>query len=137
MKIRNLKSRLTEALNLARGAALCSEHSFRHGAVLFRRGKVIKAGFNEDRPVRWALSSSMHYDNRKVCQHRMHAEISSMHNVRGHLSKGASIFVVRINAKGEYANSLPCSYCQKTMKRKGIKRCYFTTDKFNVGTMEF
>eukprot|EP00026_Physarum_polycephalum_P017965 Phypoly_transcript_19371.p2 GENE.Phypoly_transcript_19371~~Phypoly_transcript_19371.p2 ORF type:complete len:133 (+),score=38.71 Phypoly_transcript_19371:311-709(+) len=41
--------------------------------------------------------------------------------------KGADVYVVRVNAKGELGNSHPCAECVKWMHRLGVKRVFFST----------
>lgn len=46
----------------------------------------------------------------------------------------AVVYVLR-EAKGEWANSRPCENCQRLMKRKGVKRVYYTIGPSEYGVL--
>ena len=59
----------------------------------------------------------------------MHAEISAMHYVPKQLLQGADMVVIRIGKGGALLNSKPCVTCRYTMKKKGIRRVYYSTNE--------
>lgn len=136
--LEEIGSRLEDALNAAVVAANMSQVYFRHGAVLFKKSHHYKAGFNQYRTVSWAWK---HPPKDKpdaiddIRLNNMHAEVSCMHNVRRDDIRGADVFVVRLNPKGELRNSRPCESCQRNMKLKGIRRCYYSIDDTKIGCL--
>ena len=43
------------------------------------------------------------------------------------LDRGAIVYLARVLATGEWANSTPCLNCQRILKNAYVKRVYFTT----------
>ncbi len=66
----------------------------------------------------------------------MHAEVSCMHNVKDDYLSGADILVVRITPTERLANSKPCKYCMKIMRKKGIKRAYYSINPDLLGMVK-
>ena len=66
-----------------------------------------------------------------VPNREMHAEwrISKM------LDYGATVYVVRVLANGDYGMAMPCQSCIKAMKSKRVKKVYFTADKDTFGIL--
>lgn len=138
MQIEDLGARLREALENAKAAAEVSESVFRHGAVCFRKGKIYGAGCNQYRAVRWAWGTNIRDlsgAQSDIRLNNMHAEVAAMHKVRRENLDGSDVFVVRINKQGELRNSRPCTNCQTAMKRKGIRRCYYSIDEETIGAL--
>lgn len=42
------------------------------------------------------------------------------------LDKGATVYLVRLTKNGEWANSKPCPDCMRALKRKYVKKIYYT-----------
>ena len=105
---------LRKALFRAKSEAFNSSAQFRHGAVLFRRGRIVSVGYNQYRTVCWAWPHSRYHESLSqpdlsgIRLNNMHAEISAMHNVPKSDLAGKDIFVVRINKAGTLMNSQPC-----------------------------
>lgn len=135
-KIKDLGASLTAALKLAKETALCSEHEFRHGAVLFRKGEIFNSGSNSYRTVGWTQRQAHRYNRRKVVNHSMHAEIACMHRIPKDVISGSDIFVVRVGIDNEFLLSKPCSYCEKVMRFKKIRRCFYTINNEEIGKIE-
>ena len=106
----------------ARSVAMTSEYKFRHGALLVRGRKIIKASSNKPRTVRFA-----HKYHHKGCG-SLHAEIGCVLNVDKEKTEGSEIYVVRILANGKFAMSCPCSMCQSICSEMGIKRIHYSKD---------
>jgi tRNA(Arg) A34 adenosine deaminase TadA len=139
-KIDELGASLREALESATAVAQESPAVFRHGAVLFKGRKILKAGCNEYRAVRWAWPSSfVQEEDGELSQIRlnnMHAEVSCMHNVRRENIRGSDILVVRINNQGTLMYSRPCKRCMCAMALKKVRRCYFSVDSETIGIVQ-
>lgn len=104
----------------ARTAAFLSEHSFKHGAVLVKGGKILKAACNKARSVRFA--HKFHHAKHGS----LHAEIGVILNLDKKTTYGTSIYVVRILKTGEFVMSRPCEMCQLIAQEMGVKEIFFT-----------
>jgi len=131
--ISDLGANLKNALKNASLAAQQSEVSFRHGAVLFRRGRIYSSGYNKYRTIRWAWRFSSQSFDDEVRLNNMHAETACMHNVDRNLISGKDIFVVRINPSLLLRQSRPCSSCLSNMKKKDIRRVYYSVSPSTIG----
>ena len=89
---------------------------YRFGAVGIRRGGVIVVSRNI--PTRYP-------------EPRAHAES----RVARKLSKNSVIYVVRIDRKNNLTTARPCKSCQKIMKSKGIKKCYYSISNTEFGVL--
>jgi len=110
-----MSMKLTRLVKLALKEAVKSEHRYQHGAVIFRRGKVIGRGFNKT--------------NRGTSRFKgywrgsLHAEIAALLDIRGAVH-GASIVIVRNNLR----NSFPCASCLAALKEVGIKSIFYSNE---------
>ena len=133
--------RVRDALELAKSLAECSHMGFRHGAVLFRRAAVVGMGANGRRPVAWAMRMPGYAapPGKEGAKREagMHAEIACMHNVRAEDIRGSDVAVARILSNGDMANSRPCSNCERVMKSKGVRRCYYSINEDEYGELRF
>lgn len=79
----------------------------RHGSiVVHRRSAVIGRGFNRS---------------------SLHAEVSSVKSVNNYRKyENLVVYVCRVNTKGEYMDSTPCTSCMKFMRNNGVSRVYFS-----------
>lgn len=80
-------------------------------------------GVRKDGTIVRAMNGSTNYP-----QPSAHAEA----RLSKKLDKGATVFVARVNAFGEFALSKPCHNCMRTLKARKVKRVYYT-----VGPNEF
>jgi len=69
--------------------------------------------------------------NRNICP-EAHAEFRTCNMI----TPNSVIFVVRINRKDEFVMAKPCQSCQRYMKVKGVRRCYYSTDD-GYGVIKF
>lgn len=99
--------------------AFTSQANKRHGCVIVKGGRCLGKGINKyvNKPY---FVSSFHMDRCSV-----HAEEAAIRNSGGRL-KGATIYVARINNKGEERYSAPCTKCQKVLAKYGIRKVVFT-----------
>jgi len=135
--IETLGARKRQAFEAALLMAKKSEAFFRHGSILFKGQKHYGFGFNAYRIVGWAWPSYVTRRNDTVRPRlfNMHAEISCMHNIPRDKILGSDIFVVRIGRDSQILNSLPCPSCQRVMKKKGVRKCFFSMDAKKIGMM--
>ena len=104
----------SEASNLTKK----SRHpKFQHGSVVVLRNSIIGRGANFG---------------------FVHAEVSSIMNcdpVRRSSRNNLVVFVCRVDARGLFRNSKPCENCQQYMRRRGIRKVYYTIDETSVGKL--
>jgi deoxycytidylate deaminase len=101
-------------LDLAISQALKSAMTHRHGAVIFKSGKIIGAGYN--------VPMTTKHKSRAVS---IHSEKDCMKGLRGDQIYGANILAVRVTPTGSLSHGAPCKGCKKLMKRKGIERVFW------------
>ena len=127
-RIGSLISVATDVALQKRLAAKSDSYPFLHGAILFKGPRIYSTGFNQPRYVRWPHLYG-------VPTQTMHAEVACIHGIPDETFQGKDILVVRINRSGDLANSKPCNNCQRLMKLKGIRRCYYSIGPNQLGLM--
>lgn len=53
------------------------------------------------------------------------------------LDFGATVFLARTTANGEWANSKPCPNCQRALARKRVRKLYYTSGPNQWETLSF
>jgi len=91
----------------------------KHGAVIVKGGRVIGVGINKNRNHPTIVSSEHIKDHCSV-----HAEIDALRKVKN--VKGATIYVARINKRGEDRMSRPCNNCHNQIEKSGIRKVVYT-----------
>ena len=91
----------------------------KHGSVIVKGGRVISTGMNKDRSHPKIVSSEHIKDHCSV-----HAEIDAIKKAKD--VNGATIYVARINKRGEARDSRPCKRCFEVIKSNGIKKIVYT-----------
>lgn len=115
-----LVSKKDEAwLDVAVRLAHDSEATKRHGCVIVKGGSVKGLGINKYTNNPFNVSPE-HMDRRSV-----HAEVAAIRNAGGSV-RGATIYVARINNRGETRFSAPCQECQLEMAKYGIRKAVWT-----------
>jgi len=116
-------------IQLAKNLAHQSSYGkIKHGAVLVKGGSVISSAFNKDK-----FSSFGHRFRKHGCGHATHhAEIGCILGIDRSKTSGATVYVVRINRKGEYRLSKPCPMCHEVLKYCGVKKVVYTTNEKEV-----
>jgi deoxycytidylate deaminase len=114
---------------LAKNVAYNSTYGkLRHGAVLVKGGSVLNTSFNKD--------SFTSFGNRFRDHGRgpatVHAEIGSVLGLAREATTGSDVYVCRINRKGQFRNSKPCSMCHEVLRHVGVKRVYYTTSENTI-----
>jgi deoxycytidylate deaminase len=107
--------RVDRFIRLAANIALKSLMEFKHGAVLVKGGRVISTGYNTPRTC---------INGKDIPS--LHAEIAVLQDRSITATKGADLFIVRLNTFG-MGNSKPCLQCLETLKAFGVKRVFYTT----------
>jgi deoxycytidylate deaminase len=94
----------------------------KHGSVIVKGGRVISTGMNKDRSHPRIVSSEHIKDHCSV-----HAEIDAIKKARD--VHGATIYVARVNKRGEARDSRPCKRCYEAIRKNGIKKIVYTTSE--------
>lgn len=101
-----------------------SEHSQKHGAVIFKGKRIYSMGFN--------TSSRSVKSINKIAQRwktSVHAEVSAILNAKRDLN-GLDILVVRMNNKRQFMLSKPCINCLSYIDYCGIRNIYYSTKEY-------
>ena len=99
--------------------ALKSQLRHKHGAVIYYNGYIIGCGFN----LLLTHPIVRHYSENKT----LHAEMVAILRVRNkHLLRNATLYVARINKRGQLMNSKPCETCMKMIRSFGIRAIKYT-----------
>jgi deoxycytidylate deaminase len=105
-------------MGMALVLASLSDHRFKHGAVLVKRGKIVGEGYN-------TYTKSGHGSLQKS----VHAEVNALESssrLRLRDMRGAVMYVGRVASYGT-AMSRPCTRCECCMRGWGIVKVIFTT----------
>ena len=108
----------TTHLSRVIGAAHKSEHSVKHGAILVKKGKVLAVANN-----RYCSKLRLkHFHSDRVWS--IHAEMSLATILPKKVTRGATVYVVRVNKNGDLVNSEPCELCKKVLITMGVRKVY-------------
>jgi len=100
-----------------------SPMQYRHGAVLWKEGKILQTGYNF--PVVMP--------RRNTKQFSIHAERDCLKGLRSDQIYGASLLSVRITMKQEIlTSSKPCKGCMSLLRRKGVNKVYWFDSEGNL-----
>jgi len=103
---------------IAKLAALKSEHRIKIGAVLVKNGKPVAIGFNKigktHPKAKWFI----------------HAELDCILETKYTNWKNTTLYVYRINRFGRLLNCKPCNNCQQVLRQFGVRKAYYTTGEF-------
>lgn len=105
---------------MATRIAETSEVPQRHGAVIVKSGRVLAVGVNK-----WRNRNIKNNDLEYNPHLTYHAEIDALNRFAD--VEGATIYIARVDKKGEPRFSRPCSRCLKALKDAGIKKIVYTT----------
>ena len=100
----------------------------RHGAVLVKGGSVINASFNKEN----FNSFGVRFRGQDCGPATHHAELGCILGLPRSATTGSTLFVCRVNRRGEFRLSRPCYMCHNALKHVGVKKVYYTT---NEGTI--
>ena len=109
-------------LSVARALATESVQRKKHGAVVVRGGSVVGVGYNKWR------NNPAYLPKDVVREHTSyHAEEVAIKQA-GDNTKGATIYVARVNNQGEDRISRPCLPCSLLIREAQIKKIVYTTE---------
>ena len=101
------------AVDLAAREATKSAETFRLGAVLLRRRRVVARGRNR---------------NDNGCGlNSVHAEMDALFSTGKNRAGGCHLVVARVRRNGDMACSKPCPSCAHALARAGIAKVTYTT----------
>ncbi len=105
---------------LAKGVAIKGEPCRHHrlGAVGVRRDGTIV--------------SSCNIPNREP-EPQAHAEA----RLTKKLDRGSVVYVVRVARSGKLMTARPCRACRRTMKNRGVHKCYYSITENEFGIIRF
>ena len=106
-------------LEIALDLAQSSEHSFRHGALVVKDGKILSSGNNKYKANQMKISTRNHR-----CS--IHAEEAALKQCDKNSCYNGTVYVARLASYGR-ADSKPCLRCQKILKSFGICKAVYTT----------
>lgn len=95
-----------------------SECNYRHGAIVYKSGRVLSMGVNSYRN-----KASDTVDEYGIS---VHAEIAAIRRVSPDLLRGSTVYVARIKKCDEHGMSKPCPRCHEALVDAGVKRVVFT-----------
>lgn len=129
MLISDTSKKTQRYLDLARRMALQSEYGkIRHGAVLVKGGSVINASFNKSNYSSFA--SRFREEDRGPATH--HAEVGCILGIDKTITEGTTVYVVRINKRGDFRLSKPCHMCHNILKFCGVKKVVYTCNENEI-----
>ena len=92
-----------------------SAYKQRMGAVVVYRGKIVGQGHNKVHGT-----GVMRLDG-------LHAEIEALNHTTAQYRDGSTIYVCRVNKRGDLMLAKPCTACEKKMRKIGVKYCWYST----------
>ncbi len=92
--------------------------SYRLGAVGIRRDGTLVKSHN----IPSILPASTAHAEARLCKK---------------LDKGGTVYVVRIDREGKLAMARPCNVCQRLMRGRRVKRCYYSISESEYGVLIF
>ena len=99
-----------------------SSHRSKHGAVVFKNGKIIQSGRNQY----CSLERLRHYKSNRIWS--VHAEMNALAGLPKNISRGACIVVIKVNKEGNLVNSKPCRVCMAIIRKSGINKVLYSFD---------
>jgi len=121
--------KVDRCFTLAKNVAYNSPYGkIRHGAILIKGGSVINVSFNKDN----YSSFGTRFRSPLRGHATVHAELGCILGLLRDVTAGADLYVCRINRKGEFRFSKPCSMCHHALKHVGVKRVYYTTNNNTI-----
>lgn len=108
-------------LDRAYEVALQSTERHKHGAILYKSGRVLSVGINSARNMHPSMEI-------EFSGYTYHAEIAAMRATGWHNLEGATLYVVRAQPRlNQFRNSKPCRDCEQALMSNGIKRVVYSS----------
>ena len=118
------------AVKIAVKEAQKSNYFQKVGAVIVKKKTILSRGHN------YAHKSAKKLHPRfQEWSHSVHAEVDCILKARTDL-RGAVIYVIRIGSNGEFRFAKPCKHCRAYLKHVGIKKMFYSTEKYPYIVME-
>lgn len=105
----------------AKMQALKSELRAKHGAIIFKSGRIISESFNQVRGYKKIKPEFRKWHN------SLHAEQAAVLRAKRDL-KGCSMLVLRIDSSNVIKMSKPCDCCSNYIKYVGISKVFYSTE---------
>ena len=121
-----LSRRQQRYIEVCLAAAEHSEYNFMHGAVLVRKSRVVKIGWNQRRHC--GFSNRFFVRKHEGYFVTLHAEAAVLLGVDRKVTSGASVYVVRKNRQQEVRLSKPCETCEAMCRYVGIKKIIYSIE---------
>ena len=103
------------------GVGTGPRRSFRHGAVLVKKNRVVSVGLNsmKTHPIlsRFTLWPYMHAESNAIIRHGLDN------------CEGLGLYVVRIDRNNDYMMSKPCRACRGLIEQAGLSDTYYTDER--------
>jgi deoxycytidylate deaminase len=104
------------------------EHRCSHIAFLIRSGKIVHIGTNSCK----SHPETLKYDYKDHQKVGIHAELSVCMKSGKENLKDYEMVVLRVDRKGNLANSKPCCGCQSVIKQFNIGEVWYSDSKGEV-----
>lgn len=122
--MRNYDSELEFSFKLLIKTALNSDVSHKHASALLHKDIILSYGHNK-------LTNSLGTFS-------IHAEIDAITaglyslKKKNNKFKSVDIIVIRLNKKGHFTNSRPCSFCIQKLQELKIRKVYYSNQYGNI-----
>jgi len=124
----SLSNKQRKAILLAAKMAADSPCFHKHGAVLLSGGNTLVNVAKNSYDYCSFGERFNHRNKRRNWYATRHAELAACLNMPPQLTRGGTVFVVRVNNSGEFRNSMPCPMCQAAMRFCNIKKVIFSDE---------
>lgn len=103
---------------LALASAIDSDMTHQLCALVINKNRVLSVGYNSNKthPI---MDTTMR---------QLHAECSAVLRCPDADLKGCDVIVARARSEGRAGLARPCRACQSILKRRGVKRVFYTTN---------
>ena len=118
------------AVKVAIKEAKKSKYEQRVGATIVKRKSIISRGHNYSHK-----SAKKLHPKFQKWPNSVHAEVDCIIKARQDLT-GTTMYVVRINNHNQLMNSKPCEHCFMYIKHVGIKKVYYSIDRYPYMVVE-
>lgn len=113
-----------EHVEFLKKVAMNSSLAQRHAACLIKSGKIYGFGFNKCLKI--MILNGQPY---KIT---FHAEVDALFNANNKSVKGMDILIIRLGGPFGLKNSRPCNACIDKLRRKGIRRAYYSNEQGKI-----
>ena len=124
-------------LKLAKSQSKKSNKKIKVGAILVRKGRVLRKSHNTDKshPLQKKLNT-LRFDDEffDCCSHTQHAEFKCLipfYKKKIDISD-CSLYIYRENSRGEIGNCKPCSACSWLIQNLNIKRVIYIDERKEI-----